>query len=899
MPHRGADHDPMSLRPALVAATLCVGLLSAQQQTDIVAVGRKVFESIGCMTCHAVEADDDALRTGPNLYGLFLSEPRKRQVMANGKQREVTADRAYFERSLRKSWDELAIAESGPLEGNPYPAAMPMYVEDLLSLEQVEALWHYLRTCADEDQRGPGEVLRDVPKVATPKQPLEIPGEEIVADQTRVLRAPLGGTSARAVHVGQPNGMSYTFDPRMLSVRRVWTGGFLNLREERSARGRELSSPGTGAELYVDGRALLAPIAADGTRIDFEFKEPDAHDEEAIERHLWDPIDFADKLAAVDAEFRGYTLARDGTPSFSFRVGENEFTETVTIDDTGVVTFTLVTRLHTPQRFRLHEQPKGKRRIEASGGRLVSGAWLLPASDNGGERTFTLRIPMPGGVVARVPAGREPDLSPQPLRTRPAAVGKRPLEVPAGYHVEDWLAPLDRYGREQLFEPTGIAVAADGTIVFATRTAGVWRLRDGHWTQFADGLYEALGVVIEDDHGDVVVVAQKPELTRIADRDGDGRADAFETVCDDYGFHGNYHEYTHGPVADGEGGYLFLLNLSHGGDERVSWRSGGNFMGSMGGYRGFACRVKQDGTFEPYALGLRSPAGFGRAPDGRLWYAENQGEYVGTSKWVPLERGAFYGHPSGLVTLPGMTPYSEELRFEHWRDKIRKGAVWLPHGQVANSPGNPAWDQTGGAFGPFAGQVFLGDQTLSQLLRIVTEQIDGADQGCVVPFARGLQSGIMRPCFLPDGSLLLGQTGRGWGSRGGQKAALQHIVYDGKTIAADIHHVHATATGFDVHFTQPLADGVGTDQLQKALHVRSWWYANTGRYGSPQHDKRDDVIASVRLDASRKVASLVLENCNSGEGWDDRVYRIWLEGADGMFGDAEAWSVLEAYYTRR
>jgi mono/diheme cytochrome c family protein len=884
----------MLLRLLLVVATTSLGPLCAQQQTDIVAVGRKVFESIGCSTCHAVAAADDSLRTGPNLYGLFLSQPRERVVMAKGKPKTVLADRRYFERSLRNSWDELAIAERGALKGNAYQAAMPVYVEDLLALEQVEALWHYLRTCADEDQRGPEQVLRQTKQAKKPKQPLDIPGEEIVAKRTRVMRAPLGGTSARAVHVGQPNGMSFTFDPRMLSVRRVWTGGFLNLHEERSARGRELSSPGEGAKLYVDGIALLAPLAANGTRIDFEFKEPDAHDEDAIERHLWDPRDFQDKLAAVDAEFRGYRVDPAlGTPTFRFRVGRNEFAQTITIDDTGRITIELTATLREPQRFRVRELPKA----EVSAGELGAGVWNLPAGEQ--QQTFTLAAALPGGVIARALVDRQPDRSPQPLRTRPAEPGKCALEVPAGYRVEDWLAPLDGYGREQLFEPTGIAVAKDGTMVFATRTAGLWRIRNGQWTQFAEGLYEALGVVIEDDHGDVLVIAQKPELTRLRDSDGDGQADEFETLCDDYGFHGNYHEYTHGPVRDDDGSYYFLLNLSHGGDERVSWRAGGPFMGSMGGYRGFACRVTKDGVFERYAMGLRSPAGFGRAPDGRFWYAENQGEYVGSSKWVPLERGAFYGHPSGLVTLPGMTPYSEELRFENWRDKIRKGAVWLPHGTVANSPGNPAWDLTEGRFGAYAGPVFCGDQTLSQLLRIVTEQIDGKDQGCVVPFARGLQSGIMRPCFLADGSLLLGQTGRGWGARGGSRAALQRLVYDGMTVAADIHHVHATPTGFAIRFTQPLAKGVDGNSLLQRLQVRSWFYTNTGRYGSPQHEKRDDVLVEVRIDEARTTATLTLQGCDGGVHWADRVYRISIEDTGGLFGDAGAWPMLEAFYTRR
>ncbi|MFN5869197.1 MAG: hypothetical protein ACK46A_07710, partial [Akkermansiaceae bacterium] len=128
-----------------------------------------------------------------------------------------------------------------------------------------------------------------------------------------------------------------------------------------------------------------------------------------------------------------------------------------------------------------------------------------------------------------------------------------PIELPAGYSLEDWVSPLDLLGREQLFEPTGIAVAKDGTIVFGTRAAGIWRIRNGEWTLFAQGTYEVLGVHIEDDKGDVIVIAQKPEITRISDSNADGRADTFVTLSDDYGFHGNYHEYCHGLARDPEG----------------------------------------------------------------------------------------------------------------------------------------------------------------------------------------------------------------------------------------------------------------------------------------------------------------------------------------------------------
>jgi hypothetical protein len=885
------------LATMMMIPVLGAGLgFAAEEEIDAVADGKKIFESIGCSECHTVEKGDVSMKTGPNLYGLFLTKPRDRKAMISGKETVMKADRAYFDASLRKSWDALAIAESGPTKGTAYQPLMPMYVEEMVSDEGVESLWHYLRTLADKGESGPAKVMLKREKAPEPKHILDVPNEEIVIDRTRVVRAPLGGTSARSLHVGQPNGMSFTFDPRMLSVRRVWTGGFLNLNEERSGRGGNLSKLGSGAKAYIEGTALLQPLTSGGEAVDFEFKEPDAHDYKAIERHLWDGKDFADKLAALDAEFLGHSVSPEtGQPTFRFRVGPNKLTQIVSISDSGVIGIVLEGELKSEQRFRVSNE--GIADVTVEGGSLEDGIWVLPA---GAKGPFSLAVKLPGGVVARPAVGVAENWAPQDLVKSPAKEGRRPLEVPAGYSVEDWASPLDLLGRGQLFEPTGIAVAKDGTIVLSTRTAGVWRIRDGKWTLFAEGIYESLGVVIEDDKGDVIVIAQKPELTRIRDTNLDGRADDFETVCDDYGFHGNYHEYTHGPVRDAEGNYYFLLNLSHAQNElKASWKAGGKFMGSMGGYRGWACRVTPEGKFEPYAYGLRSPAGLGVAPDGRIWYAENQGEYVGSSKLVPLEQGKFYGHMSGLVDLPGMLPDDKKLAHDLWKDTLRKGAVWLPHGKMANSPGSPVWDLTGGRFGPFEGQVFIGDQTLSQVMRVVTEVVDGQDQGCVMPFARGLASGIMRSVFLPDGSLLLGQTGRGWVARGGRPAALQRVVYDGKTIPADIAKVSASPTGLTVHFTRPVADGITEADLQKTLLVSSWFYTNLSDYGSPEHEKHDVALSGLKIAADRGSVSLDFADFGKGDKWLDRIYYLRLTPAASLFGDAPAWNTLESYYTLR
>lgn len=869
----------------------------AQQEINAVAEGKKAFETYGCMVCHVVSKDDKSLRTGPSLYGLFVNEPREREVAVagSGDRKKVKADKDYYLKSVRTSWDVFAISEDGENKGQAYPAAMPQYTKEVISDEAIEHIFHYLRSLADEGQAGPA-VVKMQKKAEQQKSLLEDVNEVLVTKRTRVFRAPISKSSGRALHVGLPNGMNYTFDSQTLSVRNIWGGGLLNLAEERKGRGHPNSRRGRGAQTFIEGEGILRPLSAGGEPIDFEFKEPDVKDHKSIEKWLWEDRDFSELLASMDANFHGYRLeSSSGDPIFRFRVGKNFINQGVTFSQDGRLEIAVRGNLKTAQSFKVDET--GLSDLKVEGGKLANGVWTLSA---GNETSGKLTASLKGGLVARPFLGRDENWAPQPLVRNTNKAGRQNLELPAGYSLENWESPVDLYGRNQLFEPTGIAVAKDGTIVVATRTAGVWRIRDDKWTLFAEGTYECLGVWIEDDKGDKFVVMQKPELTRMADTNGDGRADLIETVCDDYGFHGNYHEYAHGPVRDAEGNYYFSLNLSHGGSERVSWRAGGPFMGSMGGYRGWACRVTPEGKFEPYAWGLRSPAGIGVDPEGRLWYAENQGEYVGSSKVVPLEKGGFYGHLSGLVTLPGkMKPDSPELKFDHWKGKIRKGAVWLPHGKLANSPGNPVWDVTGGKFGVYQGQMYIGDQTLSTLLRVSTEKVKGADQGCVIPFARGMASGVMRPVFLPDGSLLVGQTGRGWGARGGQQASLQRIIYDGKTVAADFATMKGAKNGFVVHFTQPIADGLNEDALKGKLKVRSWFYTNTGRYGSPEHDRRDDVIERVRLAADRKSALVIVQNFGEGDKWLDRIYLIEVPDTTGVFGSGAAWKRLEGYFTLR
>jgi len=869
--------------------------LSAADEYDAVKQGRAVFESNGCMVCHAVASDDTSAKTGPNLYGLFASEPPAKQVhdTATGKRVEVTPDRDYFRNSVRNPASQLAIATQGPLADQPFPPAMPTFTEQVIADDDLEALWHYLRTLARPGKAGPAVVMVPRKKEGPVADLLSIKDELPVAQRPRVVRARLSGLSGRVIHVGLPNHLNYSFDPQTLSVRRVWSGGFLNLKEERSGRGGRPSAMGFGAKVALDVDALLAPLGTDGEPVDFSFKENDEGDKEVVIRHLQDRTPFLDKLKAADAEFSGYTITRSGMPCFHFRVGPNHFQQMVDVAGDGALRLLLRAKVARSQTFLL--PLGGLPEVKVVGGELQGLSWRLPVDKQ--WRTYELTAKLSCQPVAVLPVGGAENFQPQALVTALAQPGRQALELPPGYSLINWYPPLDPFGRKQLFEPTGIDVAKDGTIVIATRTAGVWRIRDGYWTRFAEGTFDCLGVHIEDDKGDRIVVAQKPELTRMIDSDGDGRADRFDSLCDDFGFHANYHEYLHGPARDQQGNYYFTLNLSHQGGGQ--WGGGQNVMGSMGGYRGWACRVTPEGVFEPIAGGLRSPAGIGVAPDGRVWYAENQGDYVGCSKLVPVEKDRFYGHVGSMASLPGKIPGDPELTHEALKGTLRKGAVWLPHGRLCNSPGHPAWDLTGGRFGPYQGQMFIGDQTQSRMMRVITEQVDGVDQGCVMPFVAGLASGAMRPCFLPDGSLLVGQTGRGWGAKGGYQDALQQIVWDGKTVCADIKSAHTTPKGYQLQLTQPLKQGVTEEQLRKAFSVESWYYINQPNYGSPETNKRADAIARVVISDDRLAVAVELENFGQGDGWIDRVYQLQWRGAADCFEAAPRAGDLLTYFTLR
>ena len=802
---------------------------------DLVKLGKETFHAVGCAECHAEAKNDTSVKTGPGLFGLFQKDTRKRGVIEVGENHKhtITADTAYFEKSLRNPTAELAISETGETKGTTFLPVMPAYPEAFLNKQKAQAIYHYLQTLNEDAQRGPAKVMAELQEGTLAKDIHQDPSEILVTDRTRIFRARIAGSSARAVYVGVPSGLNYAFDPRSMTITKAWWGGFLNLKQEMAGRGNNSSSMGQQArEVTLVGQPLLH-----SRTVDLSFKSPLIGDGETIANNLHGDADFLDQLKKADASFIGYDYPSDpkGNPTFHYRVGKDKYSLTFNITESGTAQYSSV--------------------------------------KNGVKSKHVIATDAPENVW-------RPNPIPSTLTQRVGLTPMSGMTLLPGYSAERVPAPTDPHGRPQLFEPLGMALdKKDGSIVATTRTAGIWRFKDNTWTMIADGLLDALGVIVEKDR---LVIGQKPELTALYDKDGDGFYETHRTLSDNFLFTANYHGYLHGPAKDSFGNYYYSLNLDHRGGRQIH-KANGNFMGSQGGYRGWVMQVTPSGKTIPFAMGVRSPAGLANSPDGTVYHTENQGEYNGTSKLHVLKKGSYYGHPSGLVDLPGMKPDSPEIAWDKWSPKNVPAVALLPHSRIANSPGSPEWDTTGGKFGPFAGDMFCGDQTLSTLFRILPKD---NHEAAVIMFAESFPSGVMRLCYDKSGALYVGQTGRGWRARGGSQHALVKLSYT-KNADAKLKDITRNGETFTFHFTGK------TDGLKESanLTIESWFYHDKPNYGSPENNKQKELLASQSVDREKGTLTITLAKNPKREA-GARVFRFHSKDLPKNRKDA-----LEAYYT--
>ncbi|MBK1876279.1 c-type cytochrome [Pelagicoccus mobilis] len=440
-----------------------------------------------------------------------------------------------------------------------------------------------------------------------------------------------------------------------------------------------------------------------------------------------------------------------------------------------------------------------------------------------------------------------------------------------------------------LLEVGGIAQLPEGRIAVSTRRGQVWLIDNPtmqgglapEFKLFAEGMHESLGLLF---HQGDLYAAQNGELTRLRDTNGDERADIYETVAA-WPLSAFYHEYSFGPKLAEDGTFFVTTNIAFGdeewwrGESRVPWR-------------GWALKIHPDGEIEPWATGLRSPAGLGMY-EGELFYTDNQGDWVGSGGLWHLEKGDFVAHPAGLrwaehASSPvEMTEAIFEQHLDHRQMKNANGfyikpenipdekdpdfnyellesfpnfrlpAVILPHGILGVSNAEIVVDESEGNFGPFSGQLFVGDQGQSKIMRVSLEKVQGEYQGVAFDFRSGFQSGVLRLDWGPNQSLFAGQTNRGWGSAGDEAHGLEFIEWNGK-VPFEMKTVRAKPDGFEIEFTKPVDKETALDLA--SYSGRSYIYKYHPAYGSPQHDIEDLEFTGVHLSDDRLKAYLTVAN---------------------------------------
>lgn len=385
-----------------------------------------------------------------------------------------------------------------------------------------------------------------------------------------------------------------------------------------------------------------------------------------------------------------------------------------------------------------------------------------------------------------VPAVPEPEL---------ITVGQRGLDTEI-LAVDTLTFPYDNPAKA-LFFASGVDVAPDGTVYVCGIHGDVWQvkgvdagLKKLQWCRFATGLYQPLGLKVRN--GEVFVLG-RDRITRLHDRNRDGRAEEYESFFDGIQTSPGGHDYVTCLEADTSGRFYYV-------DPKG------------------VHRVAADGTsMDTLATGFRNPNGMGVRPDGRvITVAPQQGDWTPSSGLWEIHEGLYGGWGGPKITDQRPMGYDAPLS-------------WIPHG-VDNSSGSQVWIPEG-RWGALGGQMLhLLWGRCGMMLVLRDEDAGGAGiQGAVVPLPVKFLSGPNRASFNPKDDSLLVAGSTGWQTSAVKDGAVQRVRFTGKPIAQPLHW-KVVPGGVDVTFSQPVDPTTAQDPGSYGLRV--WNYRYAQQYGS-------------------------------------------------------------------
>jgi type 1 glutamine amidotransferase len=385
-------------------------------------------------------------------------------------------------------------------------------------------------------------------------------------------------------------------------------------------------------------------------------------------------------------------------------------------------------------------------------------------------------------------------VEPGPPRWSEAIVTRGHVAKADGPYVIDTLTmPYDNPWKALMFAG-GHDFFSNGDAAVATVHGDVWlvrgideKLERLEWRRFATGLYQPLGLRIVEDK---VCVLGRDQITRLHDGNGDGEADFYECVTNDFETMSGGHDYYTNLESDREGRFHFL---SPRGLHRVAGRT------------------------ETVASGWRHANGLSVGPDGTITVAPQEGEWTPASMICEAKPGGWYGFGGPKVAPSRPLGYDPPL-------------CYLPR-HIDNSSGGQVW-VTGGRWGPLEGQLLNLSYGRSSMQLILRDVVDGQAQGAAVPLGLHFASGVMRGRFHPkDGQLYV--TGmKGWVTNAARDGCFQRVRYTGQPVRLPLAW-SARSDGLRVAFSVPLDRAVAEDPDSWALE--QWNYRYSAKYGSEEY----------------------------------------------------------------
>ena len=414
---------------------------------------------------------------------------------------------------------------------------------------------------------------------------------------------------------------------------------------------------------------------------------------------------------------------------------------------------------------------------------------------------------------------------------------------------------------------TGMDWLGDGRLAVCTWPGEVYLLEGlldeeepVTFNRLAKGLNEPMGLLVRDAR---LYISQKPELTEITFNEKNGRTD-FMRVSSDWGYSGHYNAFSYGPIVDRDGRFV-LANAGHSGRWDMK-------------FMGWAIRQNSDGLMEGIASGFREPNGIGVfGPDKDIFVTDNQGHWTAACELNHLRSGRYFGRPSA-------TPDPQNLY--NGRDNFTPPAVWFPY-TLARSVSGMA-EVLDDRFGPFRGQLLVGDFQNALVVRVFLETINGEYQGAVFPFLNGFRSGVNRLSYGPDGRLYVGGLQRTWASIAPDPASFERVTFKGNT-PFSILKAEAKTDGFLLTFTEPARPSAAAPDN---FDVSQFSYAYHPDYGSPrfnhagEKDSQTPIeVSDVTLSANRLEMRLSLSGWREGHVTQVRCYDITSEAGKALWHD--------------